>query len=179
MDVSILSKGESLATTWPKVGVAPITVAVNQAIVAAGGADWLAMLDAHKLRWSPVRPDIAPILSVPPRRGVFTAEAHMADAQAAFPGLEVRGSDHLERVGHPRIPCTLMAAIHFAVQDLGATALHMHGVDMQGTSICNDPQPTICRWPHEQKNLTEQVRGYEARGVQFHWYGAWRPGEPR
>lgn len=175
MEVSVLSKGASLATTWPKVGVAPTTLAVNQAIVAAGGADWLVMLDAHKLRWTPVRADIAPILTVPPRLGVVTAESHMADAQAAFPGLQVIGSDHIERVGHDRIPCTLMMAVHFAVQDLKATALHLHGVDMQGVSICNDPTPSVCRWPDEQKNLRKIVAAYEQRGVIFHWYGLWRP----
>lgn len=178
MEVSILSKGESLASTWPKMGVGAVTVAVNQAIVAAPNVDWLCMLDVHVLEEPKLRPDIKPMAGLSPGYGVFTAEKNMACAQRLWPHKLIVGSDRIQRLGHDRMPNTGMAALWFATQVLGAKVLHLHGYDLCGRNILGDEESIergARRWPSERTVLSNVCNALRANGCVIHSYGAFKP----
>jgi hypothetical protein len=177
VEVSILSKGESLTSTWPKVGVGAITIALNQAIVVAPDVDWLCMLDTNKLM-EPVPDYIRPMVGIQPKVGVFTSESYTPIAAAAYPGLRIIGSDHIQRVGHDRMTFTALAALWFATQDLRATVLHLHGYDLGGANVLGARETDergARRWPEEARILTNVCRALRERGCVIHSYGAFQP----
>lgn len=178
MDVSILAKGSSLKTTWPKVGVGAVVVAVNDAITVEPNADWLVCLDADRFLWDR-QPSVFQLLrKYPPRQGVFTASAHLPAVQAVWPDKVWVGSDRIERVGYHMMPCSGLAAVWFAHQVLGGTTLHLHGFDMQGKNYAGEEEKIERgnrRWPGEREILSGVCGALRTLGVTVHSYGAWKP----
>jgi hypothetical protein len=178
MEVSILSKGETLTSTWPKVGVGAITVAVNQAIVVAPSVDWLCMLDVDKMAQERVPVHLQCMVGLQPKVGVFTAEGYVPFARNVYPGKTIVGSDRIQRIGHDRMPLTSLAALWFATQYLGATVLHLHGYDLGGVN-CLGKEESVerggRRWPEERKLIAKVCQALRDRGCEIHSYGAFKP----
>ena len=178
MEVSILSKGETLASTWPKVGVGAITIAVNQAIVVAPSVDWLCMLDVDRMAQEHVPVHLRCMIGLQPRIGVFTAERHIPCAQKVYPGKQIVGSDCIKRIGHDRMPVTSLAALWFATQHLGATVLHLHGFDLGGKNCLGEEELVergSRRWPDERRIIGNVCQALRERGCVIHSYGAFKP----
>jgi hypothetical protein len=176
VEVSILSKGESLTSTWPNVGTGAVTVAVNQAIVAAPSVDWLCITDAHRLV-EPIPAHLRCMVGYKPRVGVFTAECYKDIAAQVFPGLQIVGSDGVERIGHSKMSCTGIAAIFFAVHQFKPKMLHLHGYDLGGRNTLGEVESDArgkARWDDEKRILANVVRALRDRGCVIHLYGAFK-----
>jgi hypothetical protein len=181
MEVSILSKGESLASTWPTVGVGATTVAVNHAALVAPAfppIDWLFMADADHLTWDEVPKGWEGFLTFRPRCGVVTFPRSLESAEKVWPGCEIVSSVTLERVGYDELPVSALGALWFATQRLGGTVLHLHGFDLGGRNIYGNEESIERgkrRWKSEREILSNVCRALRERGVVIHSYGAYKP----
>jgi hypothetical protein len=177
-EVSILARGSSLHQTWPKVGVGSITVAINMALVVEPNADWLVMLDANQLAEPKIPLHLQPMVGLSPRYGVMTAERFLPEARQVWPNLVHVGSDRIKRVGYPRMPASILAALWFSSQVLGGTHLHLHGVDLGGPDI-DGKYETVerggRRWPGEAEMLSSVCAALRETGVTVESHGAWKP----
>lgn len=181
MEVSILSKGGSLASTWPKIGVGATVVAVNHAALVAPAfppIDWLFIADADHLDWTPVPPTWEGFLTFRPRAGIITFPRSIEAATRVWPGCEIVDSTTLERVGHTDLPISALGALWFAAQRLGATVLHLHGFDLGGSNVYGLEESCERggrRWPEERRLVSSVCRALRERGCVIHSYGAFQP----
>jgi hypothetical protein len=181
VEVSILSKGESLASTWPKEGVGTTTVAVNHAALVVPSfppVNWLFMADADHLTWDTVPIGWEGFLTFRPTNGVITFPRSMESATKIWPGLEIIESTTLERVGHPELPFSSMGALWFATQYLKADVLHLHGYDLGGKNVYGNEESCergARRWKNERLLISDVCRALRERGCVIHSYGAFQP----
>jgi hypothetical protein len=177
MEVSVLSKGRTLTDTWPHTGVGAVTIAINQAIVAAPSVDWLCMMDVHLLKDRNIRPAIQPMIGLSPRMGVVTADPYIPVAQEIWPDRLIVGARSLKPVGHHRIPNTACAALFFAAQTLKADVIHLHGFDLGGTNFMGEEETMERgerRWKDEREILTKVCKALRDLGCVIHSHGAFK-----
>lgn len=176
MEVSILSKGESLASTWPNVGIGAVTVAVNQAIVTAPSVDWLCMSDVHRMV-EPIPDHLLCMIGFRPKVGVFTAQVYTDIARTIWPGLQIVGSDGVERIGHHKMPCTGIAAMMFAYHQFNPKVMHLHGYDLGGKNNLGEEEDRdrgLRRWDDERRITANVAKALRERGCVIHFYGAFK-----
>jgi hypothetical protein len=172
--VGILSKGVSLLETWPNVGPMDATIAVNDALSYFPRADWLCMTDLHKLQER--APHLEPMFGLSPRVGVVTAECYMHIAHELFSNLCIVGSDHIKRIGHDNVATTFLLALWFAQQDLQATEIEIHGLDLGGPNLHqSEDRRADRRWPDERKTVSSVINSLRETGITVTSKGLFQP----
>ena len=137
--VALLCPGPSLRRSWPSSGGYLATIAVNRAIHAVGGADWLASWDVDTVK---AYADSA-------RVGVLTNSKNVGHVDGSKARITEAMMPHA--VKHLASSFSKLGALVLAAW-LGAEEIHIFGDDMQGETYC-DGEPVsrgdVARWTRE------------------------------